>query len=103
MSVPTDKEKDFVLRLYYNRDIKGIEPQVEECPKCIDEIETILQDEGYIQPYKGCLVINMKGKAFLDKGGYTTLRNKELMKYGISFVSGAFTVILTWLLTQCSK
>ena len=58
MSVPTDKEKDFVLRLYYNRDIKGIEPPVKNSPKCIDEIETILQDEGYIQPWiTGTLIL----------------------------------------------
>ena len=30
MKIPSAKEKDFVLNLYYNRDVKGIAPPREE-------------------------------------------------------------------------
>ena len=104
MSEPSAKEKDFVLRLYYNRDIKGIPPPKEEdCPRNFREIEAILQDDGYIEPYKGYLVINVKGRAFIDKGCYTSKRNKEWLKYVLTYTSGAFSVIVAWLLSQCSK
>ncbi len=104
MSAPSAKEKDFVLRLYYNRDIKGIPPPNEEiCPRNFREIEAILQDDGFIELYNGYLVINVKGRAFVNKGGYTAIRNKEWIKYGLSFTSGAFSVIIAWLLSQCSK
>ena len=104
MSIPSSKEKDFVLRLYYNRDIKGIPPPNEEnCPSNFREIEAILQDDGLIEPYNGCLVINIKGRAFLDKGGYTAVRNKEWLKYGLSYLSGVVSGIVAWLLAQCSN
>ncbi len=104
MKVPSAKEKDFVLRLYFNRDIKGIEPPKEaDCPPNLREIEAILNDDGYVEPNNnGYLVINTKGRAFLGKGGYTAVRNKAIMKYCLSYVSGAFTVILAWLLSRCS-
>lgn len=104
MSIPSAKEKDFVLRLYYNRDIKGIPPPNENnCPTYIREIEAILQDDGYIEPYNGYLVINVKGRAFCDKGGYTALRNREWLKYGLSYASGVFSVVVAWLLTKCTN
>ncbi len=103
MNIPSAREKDFVLQLYYNRDLKGISPPNEEdCPKNFREIEAILQDDGFIEPYNGYLVINIKGRAFIDKGGYLAIRNKERIKYGLSFASGAFSVIIAWLLSQCS-
>lgn len=92
------------MRLYYNRDVKGIPPPKEEdCPKNLREIEAILQDDGYIEPYNGYLVINIKGRAFHEKGGYTVLRNKEWFKYAISYASGVFSVVVAWLLTKCTS
>lgn len=78
MKIPSAKEKDFVLNLYYNRDVKGIAPPREEdCPHNFREIEAILNDDGYIVSNNGYLVISTKGRAFLGKGGYTAVRNKE--------------------------
>jgi len=57
MKIPSAKEKDFVLNLYYNRDVKGIAPPREEdCPHNFREIEAILNDDGYIVSNNGCLV-----------------------------------------------
>ncbi len=76
MKIPSAKEKDFVLNLYYNRDVKGIAPPREEdCPHNFREIEAILNDDGYIVSNNGYLVISTKGRAFLGKGGYTAARN----------------------------
>ena len=57
MKIPSAKEKDFVLNLYYNRDVKGIAPPREEdCPHNFREIEVILNDDGYIVSNYGYLV-----------------------------------------------
>ena len=49
MKIPSAKEKDFVLKLYFNRNVKGIAPPKEEnCPRNFREIEAILNDDGYI-------------------------------------------------------
>lgn len=104
MRVPNAKEKDFVLQLYYNRDVKGMPPPNEEdCPRNFREIEAILQDDGFIESYRGYLVINVKGRAFHDKGGYTALRNREWLKYGLSYASGVISVVVAWLLTKCTN
>ena len=103
MKIPSAKEKDFVLNLYYNRDVKGIAPPREEdCPHNFREIEAILNDDGYIVSNNGYLVISTKGRAFLGKGGYTAVRNKEWLKYGLSYLSGVVSAIVAWLLAQCS-
>jgi hypothetical protein len=75
MKIPSAKEKDFVLKLYFNRDIKGIAPPKEEdCPQNFREIEAILNVDGYLVSNNGYLVISTKGRAFLDKGGYTAMK-----------------------------
>ena len=57
MKIPSAKEKDFVLNLYYNRDVKDIAPPREEdCPHNFREIEAILNDDGYIVSNNGYLV-----------------------------------------------
>ena len=57
MKIPSAKEKDFVLKQYFNRDVKGIAPPREEdCPHNFREIEAILNDDGYIVSNNGCLV-----------------------------------------------
>jgi hypothetical protein len=48
------------------------------------------------------LVISTKGRAFLSKGGYTAIRNKERIKYGLSYLSGVVCAIVAWFLAQCS-
>ena len=93
-----------MLRLYFNRDVKGIAPPIEEnCPQNFREIEAILNDDGYIVSNNGYLVISTKGRAFLGKGGYTAIKNKELLKYGLSYLSGVVSAIVAWLLAQCSN
>ena len=93
MKIPSAKEKDFVLNLYYNRDVKGIAPPREgDCPHNFREIEAILNDDGYIVSNNGYLVISTKGRAFLGKGGYTA-----------SYLSGVLSTIVAWLLSQCSN
>ena len=86
MKVPSAKEKDYVLQLYFNRDIKGIRPPKEgDCPNNFREIEAILNADGYVEPNKdGYLVINTKGRAFLAKGGYRAARNSGIIKYFLS-------------------
>lgn len=104
MKIPSAKEKDFVLKQYFNRDVKGVAPPKEEdCPQNIREIEAILNDDGYIVSNNGYLVISTKGRAFLCKGGYTAIRNKERLKYGLSYLSGVVSGIVPWLLAQCSN
>lgn len=57
MKIPSAKEKDFVLKQYFNRDVKGVAPPKEEdCPQNIREIEAILSDDGYIVSNNGYLV-----------------------------------------------
>ena len=104
MKIPSAKDKDFVLKLYFNRDIKGIAPPNEEdCPQNFREIEAILFDDGYLESSNGYLVISTKGRAFLGKGGYTTIRNKKWLKYGLSYLSGVLSTIVAWLLSHCSN
>ena len=102
--IPSAKDKDIALQLYYNRDIKGIQPPKEEdAPANFNAIESILFDDGYIEMGSNGLVLSSKGIAFINKGGYTSEKKKERRKEKLTLLAAVIGGIIAWLLTQLTS
>ena len=90
------------MKVLYNLHMYGIKPTIEESRK-FNKIQTILYDDGYIEPGPNGAEITAKGQAFMIKGGYTAQWNNEMLNYGISFVIGACSGVVGCLITLYSN
>ena len=93
------KQLDSSLKMLYSLRTNGIEPTDKEDEK-YNEVESILYEDGYIEPGPNGAEITAKGLAFMQKGGYIALWNKETFKYLWSLFAVVVGVVLTWLLAR---
>lgn len=102
--IPSAKDKDIALQLYYNRDIKGLQPpSKEDAPANFNAIESILFDDGYIEMSSYGLVLSSKGLAFINKGGYTSEKKNERRKEILTLLAAAIGGIIAWLLSHLTS
>ena len=93
------KQLDSSLEMLYNLRINGIEPTDKEDEK-YNNIESILYDDGLIDPGPNGAEITAKGLAFMKKGGYIGQWNSEALKVVLPIFGIIIGVILTWLLSR---
>jgi hypothetical protein len=96
------KKLDSTLQTLYNLRINGIIPTEEEVARH-KEVYTILYDDGFLESGPNGDEITGKGLAFMKKGGYLTLWNKEMTKLALPVIGVIIGVLLTWFLSQCSN
>lgn len=96
------KQLDSALETLYKLRVHGIKPS-EEAIASYQEVFTILYDDGLSKPGPNGDEITAKGVAFIKKGGYIALWNKEWLNYGISFLIGACSGIVACLVSLCLK
>lgn len=96
------KQLDDTLNALYNLRINGTIPTEEE-EAIYQEVYTILYDDGLLESSTRGAEITEKGLAFMKKGGYIALWNKEMLNYGISFVIGACSGVVGCLITLYSN
>ena len=73
------KQLDSSLEMLYNLRINGIKPTAKEDEQ-YNKIESILYDDGLIEPGPNGAEITAKGLAFMKKGGYKGQWNSEFFK-----------------------
>ena len=96
------KQLDFALQTLFDLRINGIIPTAEEIARH-KEVYTILYDDGLLEQGPNGDEITGKGLAFMKKGGYVAQWKKEMLKLTVPVVGVIIGVLLTWLLSQCSK
>lgn len=96
------KQLDSALQMLYNLRVYGVTPS-EEAIASYKEVFTILYDDGLLEPGPNGDEITGKGVAFMKKGGYIAQWNKEWLNYGISFIIGACSGIVAFLVSLCFK
>ena len=92
------KQLDSSLDMLYNLRINGIEPTDKEDEK-YNKIESILYDDGLIEPGPNGAEITAKGLAFMKKGGYVGKWNEEAFKIFLPVFAALVGALLTWLLS----
>ena len=73
------KQLDSSLEMLYHLRVNGIKPTDRE-DETYNRIESILYDDGYIEPGPNGAEITAKGLAFMKKGGYKGQWNSEFFK-----------------------
>ena len=68
-----------------------------------DKMQTILYDDGLIEPGQNGAEITAKGVAFMEKGGYVGQWNDEALKIFWSVFAVVVGVLLAWLLSLHTK
>ena len=68
-----------------------------------DKMQTILYDDGLIEPGQNGAEITAKGVAFMEKGGYVGQWNDEALKIFWSVFAVVVGVLLAWLLSLYTK
>ncbi len=96
------KQLDSTLKTLFNLRINGIIPTEEEVARH-KEVYTILYDDGLLESGPNGDEITGKGLAFMKKGGYIAVWNKEMVRLALPVVGVVIGVLLTWFLTQCSN
>ena len=66
-------------------------------------MQTILYDDGLIEPGQNGAEITAKGVAFMEKGGYVGQWNDEALKIFWSVFAVVVGVLLAWLLSLYTK
>lgn len=92
------KQLDSSLEMLYNLRINGIEPTDKENEE-YNIIESILYDDGLIEPGPNGAEITAKGLAFMKKGGYVSKWNDEALKFFWPVFAAIVGAILTCLLS----
>ena len=85
--------------MLYNLRENGIIPTDKENRK-YNKIESILYDDGLIEPGPNGAEITAKGLAFMKKGGYVGKWNEDAFKIFLPILGIIVGVILTWLLSR---
>ena len=93
------KQLDSSLEMLYNLRVNGIKPTDKEDEQ-YNKIESILYDDGLIEPGPNGAEITAKGLAFMKKGGYVGKWNDEALKVFLPILGIIIGVILTWLLSR---
>ena len=92
------KQLDSSLKMLYNLRINGIEPTDKENEK-YNKIESILYDDGYIEPGSNGAEITAKGLAFMKKGGYVGQWKSEFFKKIWPLIVAVVGALLTGLIS----
>ena len=92
------KQLDSSLEMLYNLRVNGIEPTDKEDEQ-YHKIESILYDDGLIEPGPNGAEITAKGLAFMKKSGYVGKWNEDALKIFLPVFGGLVVALLTWLLS----
>ena len=92
------KQLDSALQTLFNLRIKGIIPTIEEIERH-KEVYHILYDDGLLEQGPNGDEITGKGLAFMKKGGYISLWNKEMLRLALPVIGVIIGVLLTWILS----
>jgi hypothetical protein len=93
------KQLDSALEMLFNLRTKGVIPTNEQIAR-YKEVYTILFDDKLLESGPNGDEITGKGLAFMKKGGYTAVWNKEMVKLAMPVVGVVIGVLLTWFLSQ---
>ena len=93
------KQLDSALEMLFNLRTKGVIPTNEQIAR-YKEIYTILFDDKLLESGPNGDEITGKGLAFMKKGGYIAVWNKEMVKLAMPVVGVVIGVLLTWFLSQ---
>jgi hypothetical protein len=93
------KQLDSALEMLFNLRTKGVIPTNEQIAR-YKEVYTILFDDKLLESGPNGDEITGKGLAFMKKGGYIAVWNKEMVKLAMPVVGVVIGVLLTWFLSQ---
>lgn len=93
------KQLDSALEMLFNLRTKGVIPTNEQIAR-YKEVYTILFDDKLLESGPNGDEITGKGLAFMKKGGYIAVWNKEMVKLAMPIVGVVIGVLLTWFLSQ---
>ena len=93
------QQLDSALEMLFNLRTKGVIPTNEQIAR-YKEVYTILFDDKLLESGPNGDEITGKGLAFMKKGGYIAVWNKEMVKLAMPVVGVVIGVLLTWFLSQ---
>lgn len=93
------KQLDSALEMLFNLRTKGVIPTNEQIAR-YKEVYNILFDDKLLESGPNGDEITGKGLAFMKKGGYIAVWNKEMVKLAMPVVGVVIGVLLTWFLSQ---
>jgi hypothetical protein len=93
------KQLDSALEMLFNLRTKDVIPTNEQIAR-YKEVYTILFDDKLLESGPNGDEITGKGLAFMKKGGYIAVWNKEMVKLAMPVVGVVIGVLLTWFLSQ---
>ena len=92
------KKLDYILNVIYNMRVYGVMPSQKDEPIYRKVLPILNQDGMLMESYRG-VEITEKGLAFMEKGGYTALWYKDILRiFVVPFATVVIGVLLTWLL-----
>ena len=93
------QQLDSALEMLFNLRTKGVITTNEQIAR-YKEVYTILFDDKLLESGPNGDEITGKGLAFMKKGGYIAVWNKEMVKLAMPVVGVVIGVLLTWFLSQ---